>query len=327
VQFNRSKGSAMNTGNIAYVVCATLHDADTPCPELSEIVAGQPMVRRLNRMERVAHAFDGKLVCRRNESLLITFDTAASALLGTCEMQRRCTGLPQVSGNRLILQIGIHKAISEPRTQPSGGKTPERRDRKRRMGFDAASRLAFFAPDDKIVVSGLVLESLCRAIREIAQPVGSTAVDVPAYAFNWQKALTLRALTSAPAFFAESATHSLILRRDEKVLDLDRPNSVTVFGRDPGSDVVIKHRFASRIHAHIRICSEGCVLTDQSANGTSIKLDSGEEFLIKDESHILKGRGRISFGHLASKGTGDCFEFEVIENTGLETPPSPSNQT
>ena len=323
----------MDKGHIAYVVCATLHGADSPYPELNETVAGQPVVRRLNRMERVAHAFDGKLVCRRNESLLITFDTATSAIRGTCEMQRRCTGLPQVSGNRLTLQIGIHKAISEPRVQPprqalSGEKIAERRDHKRRVGFDAASRLAFFAPDDKIVVSGQVLESLDPAMKQISEPIGSATVDVPAYAFNWQKALTLRALTSAPTFLVTSAAHSsLVLRQGEKRLELDHPNSVTVFGRNPDSDVVITDHFASRIHAHIRIGPESCVLTDQSANGTSIRLDSGEEFLIKDESFILKGRGRISFGHRASKGTGDTFEFVVIENRGLEIPLNLDSQT
>jgi hypothetical protein len=275
-------------------------------------------------MERVAHAFDGKLVCRRNESLLITFDTATSAIRGTCEMQRRCTGVPQVSGNRLTLQIGIHKALSEPRAQPprpalSGEKVAERRDYKRRIGFDAASRLAFVAPDDKIVVSKQVLECLDPVMKQISMPIGSASADIPAYAFNWQKALTLRVLTWTPSFFAGSAAHcSLVLRQGEKRLELDRPNSVTVFGRDPASDVVITDRFASRVHAHIRIGSEGCVLTDQSANGTSVRLENGEEFLVKDESLILKGKGRISFGHRASKGTGDTYEFAVIENQNQE---------
>lgn len=316
----------MDKGHIAYVVCATLHGADSPYPELSETVAGQPVVRRLNRMERVAHAFDGNLVCRRNESLLITFDTATAAIRGSCEMQRRCTGLPQVSGNRFSLQIGIHRTISNAHAQVSeqtlpGGHTAERRDHTRRAGFDAASRLAFVAPEDKIVVSAQVLEALGPAMKQISAPIGSAAADIPAYAFNWQKALTLRVLTPTPSFFSQStAPSTLVLLQGEKRLELDHPNSVTVFGRNPGSDVVITDHFASRIHAYIRIGPEGCVLTDQSANGTSIRLENGEEFLIKDESFVLKGRGRISFGHRASKGTGDTFEFEVIENQNQEIP-------
>lgn len=316
----------MDKGHIAYVVCATLHGADSPYPELGETVAGQPVVRRLNRMERVAHAFDGNLVCRRNESLLITFDTATAAIRGSCEMQRRCTGLPQVSGSRFSLQIGIHRTISDgraqaPRQSLSGEKMPERRDHVRRAGFDAASRLAFVAPEDKIVVSEQVLAALGPAMKQISALIGSAGAELPAYAFNWQRAITLRALTPTPAFFATSTAHSLlVLYQGEKRIELNQLNSVTVFGRNHGSDVVITDHFASRTHAHIRVGPEGCVLTDQSVNGTSIRLDNGEEFVVKDESFTLRGRGRISFGHLAKKCTGDTFEFVVIDNPGQETP-------
>lgn len=322
----------MDKGHIAYVVCATLHGADSPYPELSETVAGQPVVRRLNRMERVAHAFDGHLVCRRNESLLITFDTASAAIRGSCEMQRRCNGLPQVSGNRFGLQIGIHRTLSDGHAQAtrqslSGESIPERRDHARRAGFDAASRLAFVAPEDKIVVSEQVLESLGPAMKQISAPIGSAGTDMAAYAFNWQRAITLHTLMSTPPFFAKTmARCRLVLRQGEKQFEISDANSLTVFGRDPRSDVVITDRFASRTHAHVRIGPEGCVLTDQSANGTSIRLDNGEEFVVKDESIILTGRGRISFGHLAKKCTGDSFEFQVIDNQDQETALKPDGQ-
>ncbi len=322
----------MDKGHIAYVVCATLHGADSPYPELNETVAGQPVVRRLNRMERVAHAFDGALVCRRNESLLITFDTANAAIRGSCEMQRRCTGLPQVSGSRYSLQIGIHRTISDghaqaPRLSLSGEKMPERRDHARRAGFDAASRLAFVAPEDKIVVSEQVLETLGPAMKQISARIGSAGGELPAYAFNWQRAITLRTLVPPAPFFAKrTARNLLVLCQGEKRIELNHLNPVTVFGRDPGSDVVITDRFASRTHAYIRVGPEGCVLTDQSANGTSIRLDNGEEYVVKDESFILRGRGRISFGHLANKCTGDTFEFVAIDNAEQGTPLKPDSQ-
>jgi len=319
----------MDKGHIAYVVCATLHGADSPYPELSEAVAGQPVVRRLNRMERVAHAYDGNLICRRNESLLVTFDTASAAIRGSCEMQRRCTGVPQVSGRRFSLQIGIHRTISDghaqsPRQSFSGERIPERRDHARRAGFDAASRLAFVAPEDKIVVSEQVLDVLGPAMKQISALIGSAGTELPAYAFNWQRAITLRTLMPPLPFFAKGAARSLlVLYKGEKRIELKHLNSVTIFGRDPGSDVVITDRFASRTHAHIRVGAEGCVLTDQSANGTSIRLDNGEEYVVKNENFILKGRGRISFGHLAKKCTGDTFEFVVIDNPDRETELSP----
>lgn len=74
--------------------------------EFDDAQAGYPMERRLNRMERVAASFRGRIDARFNNGMLMTFDSADAALLGACEMQHRCAGLPQVAGQRLALRIG-----------------------------------------------------------------------------------------------------------------------------------------------------------------------------------------------------------------------------
>ena len=312
----------MGKQNNAYVVCAVLQGADTPCSELSEVMAGQSVVRRLNRIERVALSYEGKLVRRSNDGLLVAFGSASNAVLAACEMQRRCATLPPISGTRLTLQIGIHKAAPErdlrefsaQRADVPEKSDTERRNSSRRQGFDMAGLLAGAAPDDGIAVSSLILENLGATAREISQPVPDfTITSIPAHSLDWQNALPrqIQSLASRPAM--QRAAQKLVLRHGTKRLEIDRLDSVTTIGRDPGCDIAIADNFASRVHALIEIRPDGCVLTDKSSNGTCITLRSGMEILLRNESYTLEGRGLLSFGHAANTAQGETFEFQVVD--------------
>ena len=86
----------MGGGGSAYVVCAQLR-GNFPFAESHDATAGQPIHRRINRMERVALAYGGNLVRRAGDMLLVSFATANAAALAACEMQRRCRGMPRLA--------------------------------------------------------------------------------------------------------------------------------------------------------------------------------------------------------------------------------------
>lgn len=308
----------MGKSKNAYVVYVKLQGADALCSGLDEVMAGQPVVRRLNRMERVALAYDGTLVRRTNEGLLMSFSSANAALLGACEMQQRCAGLPQVSGNRLALQIGIHKAAPESclhAKQTAEGRQ-ERRDRKRRIGFDTARRLANAAPENGIIASSLVAKALDQKIRQASQPLDSAADEIPAQSFDWRNMRETKVSIAMRDAKPPRAPQKLVLRQSAQgtqSIELDRLNSITTFGRDPGCDVMVTDAFASRIHAHIEMRRDGCILTDHSANGTCVLLPDGTETLVRDTRIILAASGRLAFGHSTSKNGNDVFEFELID--------------
>lgn len=176
----------MGKGKNAYVVCAKLQGADTPCSELGEVMAGQPAIRRLNRMERVALSFDGELARRARGSAHVVRGQPANTV-AACSSAAALRRTAQLSGNRLTLKIGIHKAA--PQTcfttlQPvsASGPRAERRDHKRRSGFDTAGRLAGFASEDSVIVSTLVFEALDPEIRKIGQPLRDESTNVGARA-------------------------------------------------------------------------------------------------------------------------------------------------
>ena len=53
------------------------------------------------------------------------------------------------------------------------------------------------------------------------------------------------------------------------------------------------------------------VLVDQSTNGTYVTFRGETEFMLKREETILRGRGRISFGHAFNSDGSETIEFEV----------------
>ncbi len=302
----------MSKGKRSFVLCAKLRRTETPGADADEVMAGQLAIRRLNRIEWVALAYDGRLALRTDDLLLIAFNTAKAAVLSACEMQRRCASLPQVPGSKLALRIGIHKASppTVPPTQFTEPRPTERRDRKRRFGFEVARLLSDHAPDNGVAVSSLVAATLDPVLLEESRRERGKATDLRAHILQWENVLMRPPVQSPQA--VRSAAFTLILAHGCQQHELGRMGPVTTFGRDPACDVVLTNPVASRLHAQIEVGREGCVLTDLSANGTCIQLLDGNELLIRDGSFCLPERGRIAFGHSVRKLPDAVYEFAVV---------------
>jgi hypothetical protein len=89
----------------------------------------------------------------------------------------------------------------------------------------------------------------------------------------------------------------LSLRYGEREIELDEDGGALTFGRDAANDVVIGDRKASRVHARIERRRDKYVLVDHSTNGTFCTLDGEGEVELHREELLLRGRGRIVFGH------------------------------
>ena len=302
----------MSKGKRSFVLCAKLRRTETPGADADEVMAGQLAIRRLNRIEWVALAYDGMLARRTDDLLLIAFNTAKAAVLSACEMQRRCASLPQVPCSKLALRIGIHKASppTVPPTQFTQPRPTERRDRKRRFGFEVARLLTDHAPDNGVAVSSLVAATLDPVLLEKSRRERGKATDLRAHILQWENVLMRPPVQSPQA--VRSAAFTLILAHGRQQHELGRMGPVTTFGRDPACDVVLTNPVASRLHAQIEVGREGCVLTDLSANGTCIQLLDGNELLIRDGSFCLPERGRIAFGHSVRKLPDAVYEFAVV---------------
>ena len=306
----------MGKENNAYVICAKLLGATVSSSGITQAIAGQPEIRCLNRMERVAPAYGGKMIRREGELLLASFSTANAAVLAACEMLRRCRGMPRIASNPLTLHVGIHRASTTrlQRTDEAATKgiAVDRRNHNRRFGFDTALSLANTAPPDGVLVSVLVLRTLDRSIQNLCHAVPSLGLSAPTYQIDWRTLLTHQPPVSIHAQPTPPSRRKLVLRKESRRLMLERLNTVLSFGRDPACDICLSGKHTSRTHAHIELLPEGCVLTDQSTNGTNVVFQSGHEVWLRNESFVLEGRGRFSFGETMAKKTAEVFEFQVL---------------
>jgi len=132
-------------------------------------LAGKAVYRRLNRMERVTLSFNGKITRRTSAGLLIAFETCNDAVLAACEIQRRCAGLPQMAENHLFVNIGLHKASPE-MSSINPDKLLERRNPRRRFGFDIAGQLASMAETIQLLYQALCGKCWIRSLRNFACP-------------------------------------------------------------------------------------------------------------------------------------------------------------
>ena len=63
------------------------------------------------------------------------------------------------------------------------------------------------------------------------------------------------------------------------------------------------------MHARIERRRDRYVLVDHSSNGTFLSIDGEPEIQLRREEMMLRGNGRISFGHAHAKDPSETVEF------------------
>lgn len=277
----------MNNTRCKYLVHARLKEKGTFPADFDDARAGRPIERRQNRIERVVAAYRGEIAERLSKDMHLVFETADAALLAACEMQHRCSVLPQLSGNWMALRIGIHQGFAQQRAKDGIDNTRE-----------VTARLA--TVDDGIVASGRVVEALNPELKKLAHPVEDSPLEFETYEINWRREIPSIAYGGESLWSASKNTAPagvyLLLHHGLKTVEMNTEAPVLNIGRDPSSELVLVDDHVSRHHCRIERRKGSTVLTDSSTNGTSVKPDQGEEILIKNESLTLKGKGLLFFG-------------------------------
>jgi hypothetical protein len=248
--------------------------------------AGHPVERRLNRIERVTAVYHGQVDQRFEDSMLVSFNSADEAVLGACEMQHRCSVLPQILRRRLALCIGIHQGLVRQRSQDIADGTPE-----------TAARLA--RVNDGILISREVVEGIGGDLRLFVQLLDETNTGMGIYTIDWREipsgphgVESLRPL-SAPA---PRSGPCLQLQLGLKTLEVSEHKPVVTIGRDPMNDLVVADSHVSRNHCKVERTAREILLVDSSINGTIVVGDNKQEMLIKNGSAALTGSGMIFLG-------------------------------
>lgn len=289
----------MNTPRSTYRVHAEIDRSGSAAPLFDDAHAGYPLARRLNRIERVAAAYRGRIDQAFDNGRLMSFESADAALLGACEMQQRCSGLPQASGHRLALRIGITRGALRQRAQDEDDDAAK-----------IAAKLA--AIDDAIVASGAVVAELNDDLRELASALADSPL-APAYQIDWRGEIPPTAYggEARGAINANAIAPYVILHQGLKTLEVTQDNPLITVGRAPSNDLVMNDIFVSRKHCRIERQDDYIVLTDWSTNGTCVMSEQGEQRLIKNGSIYLKGQGLLFFGRQCNGERRGGVRFET----------------
>ena len=244
----------------------------------------------------------GRVVKTIGDEVMAVFESADGAMDAAIDMQTRITELPAIGEVRLGIRIGFHAGpVLEERGDVFGD------------AVNTAARIAGLAKAGQIITSGTTVEALSPLLRQStrdldALPLRGKNEEIRIFEALWQDAgtITFMAPRAAPRAAAEP---SLRLEHAGRVLRMEPGKNAFTFGRDAASDVVISDKMASRLHGKIERRRDRFYYVDLSTNGTYVTNEGDTELVIRRDQLMLRGRGRISFGHSASDPDAEVVVF------------------
>jgi adenylate cyclase len=288
--------------------------------KLGDTEALRAIERCLNRMERASSGYKGRVVKTLGDELMVAFDSTEEALHAAVEMQQRIESLPPVSGVSLAIRIGFHY-----------GPAPEEDNDTFVNTVNLAERVVMLAKPGQVLATSEAVAVLPPALQQLTKEIDVSAASkdeaIRVFEVRWEPGsedhrarIQAGTAASADASVPTPAPPSvgptkvkLRLRYGDHKLILGPERPTATLGRDAKSDIVVMDVRASRNHGRIERRFDRFVLVDQSTNGTYVTVRGEAEFLLKQEETVLRGRGRISFGHTGGVESGDQVEFEVID--------------
>ena len=261
--------------------------------------------RCLDAIRQVCEERDGQVVKTIGDEVMALFPSAGNAGYAASEMHKRVAlvGAVENGSGRPALRIhaGFHFGPVLVDQADAFGDT-----------VNVAARLCSLAKGGQTLIAAQTLEQLPGALRSRTRSQDVHAVkgkqeEIELFELLWQDSeddLT----TMAPRRAGRQAR--LTLRCGEREMELLEENVLT-FGRDGQNDVVILDRKASRLHARIERRRDKYVLIDHSTNGTFCTVQGEREVELRREELLLRGRGRIIFGHSVDEPGTDIVEFDT----------------
>jgi len=246
----------------------------------------------------------GRVVKTIGDEAMAVFPSADHAAQAAAEMQARISEHPPVGGSRLAIRVGFHLG---PAIEADGDVFGD--------SVNVAARMVALAKREQIITSAqtaLALAPWLRArVRELdTLTVKGKAKDIGIFELLWQDEGA--DLTAVATRWKPLPAH-IVLRHGTTERVLDESAATVTFGRDAQNDIVIGDRKASRLHARLERRRDKFVIIDQSSNGTFVTVDGEAEIMLRREELILRGRGRVSFGHAYQDDPSEFVAFSCVD--------------
>lgn len=238
------------------------------------------------KMATVAHG--GRVIKTIGDEVMAVFDTAAQAIQAANSMQADFAGtVGENAGIRL--KIGCHFGSVIEVDGDCFGDT-----------VNLAARLTGLASPDQILTSRETWEALPDYLQATCRKLYSTSVKgrkgkviIIEALWKQDQGETMLSDNSAAADAPSTQAKISYMGREWTVNEEFPEGSI---GRDDKSTVVVKVATASRHHASVILRQRKIVIEDCSSNGTFVKLQNGQELLLRREDLVLAGRVLVGLG-------------------------------
>jgi len=259
---------------------------------LYELLGDKPAAKAIDALlgvlREVISTRDGQVVKTIGDELMVVFNNPAAACEAAREMQQRISTWPPTSGAKLAIRIGFHFGmVLEDKGDFWGD------------GVNTAARLAGLAKAGQILTTGSTVNALPALQRSNLRDLDAITVKgkqdaVRVFELMWgdtEDATHVASMAASAKFEAR-----LTLELGERTIAFPPNKQVLVLGRENTCDIVIPEKTASRRHARIERRGAQYVLVDESTNGTYVAIEGDREVLLRRESVMLRGRGKLALG-------------------------------
>ncbi len=255
-------------------------------------------------MSDVCVGHGGRVVKTIGDEVMAVFASADNAAEAAAEMQSRISEHAPVGGSRLAIRVGFHLG---PAIEAAGDVFGD--------SVNVASRMAALAKREQIILSSHTVAALAPWLRERVREVDTLSVkgkaqDIGIFELIWQDS---DADLTAVATRWKPLPARIVLRHGATERILDESATTITLGRDAQNDIVIADRKASRLHARVERRRDKFVIVDQSSNGTYVTVDGEPEIMLRREELLLRGRGRVAFGHAHAEDPTEFLAFSCVD--------------
>jgi len=259
--------------------------------------------RCLEIMRAVCDDHGGRIVKTIGDEAMAVFPLPANAAYASIAMQKQISALRTSKGTPLAIHAGFHFGpVIDDEADVFGD------------AVNVAARLSSLAKAGQTLVSAETVDALSPALRartrdQDAHTLRGKQNDIHTFELIWQESdeeLTTMSTRSAIRPVGLKLTHGA------RELDLDQNSPPITLGRDAQNDVVIMDRKASRLHARIERRRDKFVIVDVSSNGTYCQVAGESGIMLRREELILRGSGRLTFGHLGEDDIGEAVEYVCL---------------
>ena len=261
-------------------------------------------------MRTATEQHSGTVIKTIGDEVMATFPTADDALNAAGQMQKQITAHAELKmeGQPVAIRIGCHFGPVVLETRDVFG-----------ASVHTANRMTSQAKAGQIITTAATVERLSpewrASVRQIdIATIRGQGAEVALYEVLWQ---TEDVTSMLPAIALNSIdqrrTVRLRITVAEREVIVDQQHPQVVIGRADESDVIVRGNLISRLHARIDFNRNRFTLTDQSTNGTFVKIAGEEEAFVRRDSVSIKGAGQIGLGKSPETDSPQTLKFSCEE--------------